>query len=79
MICPARAISIAIVRCGIQHRLTWQTRRLEMNILDTIMNAGNGAAVRQIGSQVGRDECDRDGARSPHAAQNGTSLITVMW
>jgi hypothetical protein len=27
-----------------------------MNILDTIMNAGNGAAVRQIGSQVGLDE-----------------------
>ena len=35
--------------------------------------------MRQIGSQVGRDECDRDGARSPHAAQIGTSLITVMW
>ena len=27
-----------------------------MNILDSIMNAGNGAALRQIGSQVGLDE-----------------------
>jgi hypothetical protein len=27
-----------------------------MNILDSIMNAGNGAAVRQIGSQLGLDE-----------------------
>jgi hypothetical protein len=27
-----------------------------VNILDSIMNAGNGAAVRQIGSQVGLDE-----------------------
>jgi hypothetical protein len=27
-----------------------------MNILDSIMNAGNGAAVRQIGEQVGLDE-----------------------
>ena len=27
-----------------------------MNILDSIMNAGNGAAVQQIGSQVGLDE-----------------------
>jgi hypothetical protein len=27
-----------------------------MNILDSIMNAGNGAAVRQLGSQLGLDE-----------------------
>ena len=27
-----------------------------MNILDSIMNAGNGAAVRELGSQVGLDE-----------------------
>jgi hypothetical protein len=27
-----------------------------MNILDTIMNSGNGAAVRQIGSQLGLDD-----------------------
>ncbi len=27
-----------------------------MNILDSIMNAGNGAAVRQIGAQVGLNE-----------------------
>lgn len=27
-----------------------------MNILDSIMNAGNGAAVRQLGSQLGLDD-----------------------
>jgi len=27
-----------------------------MNLLDSIMNAGNGAAVRQIGAEVGPDE-----------------------
>jgi hypothetical protein len=35
-----------------------------MNILDSIMNAGNGAAVRQIGSQVGLDESQTAAALS---------------
>jgi hypothetical protein len=35
-----------------------------MNILDTIMNAGNGAAVRQIGSQLGLDETQTTSALS---------------
>ena len=35
-----------------------------MNILDSIMNAGNGAAVRQIGSQVGLDEAQTAAALS---------------
>ncbi len=35
-----------------------------MNILDSIMNAGNGAAVRQIGSQVGLDEAQTGAALS---------------
>lgn len=35
-----------------------------MNILDSIMNAGNGAAVRQIGSQVGLDEAQTASALS---------------
>jgi hypothetical protein len=35
-----------------------------MNILDSIMTAGNGAAVRQIGSQVGLDEAQAAAALS---------------
>ena len=35
-----------------------------MNILDSIMNAGNGAAVRQIGAQVGLDEAQTAAAIS---------------
>jgi hypothetical protein len=35
-----------------------------MNILDTIMQAGNGAAVRQIGSQLGLDEAQTASALS---------------
>jgi hypothetical protein len=35
-----------------------------MNILDSIMNAGNGAAVRQLGSQVGLDEAQTASALS---------------
>ena len=35
-----------------------------MNILDSIMAAGNGAAVRQIGSQVGLDEAQTAAALS---------------
>ena len=35
-----------------------------MNILDSIMSAGNGAAVRQIGSQVGLDETQTASALS---------------
>jgi hypothetical protein len=35
-----------------------------MNILDSIMTAGNGAAVRQIGSQVGLDEAQTAAALS---------------
>ena len=35
-----------------------------MNILDSIMNAGNGAAVRQIGSQLGLDETQTASALS---------------
>jgi hypothetical protein len=35
-----------------------------MNILDSIMNAGNGAAVRQIGSQLGLDEAQTASALS---------------
>jgi hypothetical protein len=35
-----------------------------MNILDSVMNAGNGAAVRQIGSQVGLDDAQTASALS---------------
>ena len=35
-----------------------------MNILDSIMTAGNGAAVRQIGSQLGLDEAQTAAALS---------------
>ena len=35
-----------------------------MNILESIMNAGNGAAVRQIGTQVGLDEAQTAAALS---------------
>jgi hypothetical protein len=35
-----------------------------MNILDSIMNAGNGAAVRQIGSHLGLDEAQTASALS---------------
>jgi hypothetical protein len=35
-----------------------------MNILDSIMTAGNGAAVRQIGSQFGLDEAQTAAAIS---------------
>jgi hypothetical protein len=35
-----------------------------MNILESVMNAGNGAAVRQIGSQVGLDEAQTASALS---------------
>ena len=35
-----------------------------MNILDSIMKAGNGAAVRQIGSQVGLDDAQTAAALS---------------
>ncbi len=35
-----------------------------MNILDSIMSAGNGAAVRQIGTQVGLDETQTASALS---------------
>ncbi len=35
-----------------------------MNILDSIMNAGNGAAVRQLGAQVGLDESQTAAALS---------------
>jgi len=35
-----------------------------MNILDSIMNAGNGASVRQIGSQLGLDEAQTAAALS---------------
>jgi hypothetical protein len=35
-----------------------------MNILDSIMNAGNGAAVRQLGSQLGLDETQTASALS---------------
>ena len=35
-----------------------------MNILDSIMDAGDGAAVRQIGSQVGLDEAQTASALS---------------
>lgn len=35
-----------------------------MGILDTIMNAGNGAAVRQLGSQLGLDEAQTASALS---------------
>jgi hypothetical protein len=35
-----------------------------MNILDSIMKAGNGAAVRQIGSQLGLDEAQTASALS---------------
>ena len=35
-----------------------------MNILDSIMNAGDGAAVRQIGSQLGLDEAQTASALS---------------
>jgi hypothetical protein len=35
-----------------------------MNILDSIMSAGNGAAVRQIGSQLGLDEAQTASALS---------------
>ncbi|HKT79097.1 MAG TPA: DUF937 domain-containing protein [Vicinamibacterales bacterium] len=38
-----------------------------MNILDSIMSAGNGAAVRQLGSQVGLDE-----------AQTATALSALV-
>lgn len=33
-----------------------------MNLLDSIMNAGNGAAVRQLGSQFGLDAAQTDSA-----------------
>lgn len=35
-----------------------------MNILDSIMNAGNGAAMRQLGSQMGLDEAQTASALS---------------
>lgn len=35
-----------------------------MDILDSIMNAGNGAAVRQLGSQLGLDEAQTASALS---------------
>ncbi len=35
-----------------------------MSILDSIMNAGNGAAVRQLGSQLGLDEAQTASALS---------------
>jgi len=35
-----------------------------MNLLDSIMNAGNGAAVRQIGAEVGPDEAQATAALS---------------
>ncbi len=35
-----------------------------MNILDSIMNAGNGAAVRQIGAQMGLDDAQTASALS---------------
>jgi hypothetical protein len=35
-----------------------------MNILDSIMNAGNGAAVRQLGSQLGLDDAQTASALS---------------
>ena len=35
-----------------------------MNILESILNAGNGAAVRQIGSQLGLDETQTSSALS---------------
>jgi hypothetical protein len=35
-----------------------------MNILDSIMNAGNGAAVRQLGSQLGLDDTQAASALS---------------
>lgn len=35
-----------------------------MNILDSIMNAGNGAAVRQLGAQLGLDETQTASALS---------------
>ena len=35
-----------------------------MNILDSIMTAGNGAAVRQLGSQLGLDEAQTASALS---------------
>ena len=35
-----------------------------MNILDSIMNAGDGAAVRQLGSQLGLDESQTTSALS---------------
>jgi hypothetical protein len=35
-----------------------------MNILDAIVNAGNGAAVRQLGSQLGLDETQTSSALS---------------
>ena len=35
-----------------------------MNILDSIMNAGNGAALRQIGAQVGLDDVQTASALS---------------
>jgi hypothetical protein len=36
----------------------------DMNILDSIMNAGNGAAVRQLGAQLGLDEAQTASALS---------------
>ena len=35
-----------------------------MSILDSIMNAGSGAAVRQLGSQLGLDEAQTASALS---------------
>jgi len=45
-----------------------------MNILDSIMNAGNGAAVRQIGAQVGLDETQTTSALSALVPALSTGL-----
>jgi hypothetical protein len=45
-----------------------------MNILDSIMTAGNGAAVRQIGAQVGLDETQTASALSALVPALSTGL-----
>jgi hypothetical protein len=49
-----------------------------MNVLDTIMNAGNGAAVRQLGSQVGLDEAQTASALSALVPALSTGLRQNM-
>jgi hypothetical protein len=49
-----------------------------MNILDSIMNAGNGAAVRQLGSQLGLDDTQAAAALSALVPALSTGLRQNM-